>query len=82
MTVIIVLVKDKSAQKILETNKDKLFRVAGLQEMTFETHSADRPGSVTPLGTVVLEMGSQIDVGAEKIRLTKELEKIELAKYD
>jgi valyl-tRNA synthetase len=76
---IIVLAKDKAAQAILETNRDKLFRVAGLQEMTFETHAADRPGSVTPLGTVILEMGTNIDVGAEKIRLTKELEKIEKA---
>ncbi|NBY42843.1 MAG: valine--tRNA ligase, partial [Verrucomicrobia bacterium] len=46
---IIVLAKDAAAQAILESNKDKLFRVAGLQEMTFETHAADRPGSVTPL---------------------------------
>ena len=76
---IVVLARDAVAQAILETNKDKLFRVAGLQEMTFETHSADRPGSVTPLGTVILEMGTNIDVGAEKIRLTKELEKIEKA---
>jgi len=31
---------------------------------------------VTPLGTLYLDLASTVDVGAEKIRLTKELEAI------
>ena len=38
-----------------------------------------RPGTVTPVGVVLLEVGDNLDVGAEKVRLAKEIEKIEKA---
>ena len=34
------------------------------------------PAVVTPLGTLYLDLASTVDAGAEKVRLTKELEKI------
>jgi valyl-tRNA synthetase len=76
---ITVVVKDESAQKTLETNRDKIYRLAGLQEMNLTAQSGDRPGSLTALGTVILEIGDHRDVAAERARLTKELEKIEKA---
>jgi valyl-tRNA synthetase len=35
------------------------------------------PATVTPLGTLYLDLSSSIDVEAEKARLTKELEKLD-----
>ena len=47
--------------------------------MHFATDAGGRPGTVTSVGVVLLEVGDNLDVGAEKARLTKEIEKIEKA---
>jgi len=71
--------KDEAARAIVESAKDKLCRLAGLSEIKFAADLGGRPGSLTPLGTVVLEMGANVDVAAEKVRIGKELEKAEKA---
>ena len=76
-TIVTVVTKDAPARALLEQNRDKLGRLAGLAEIKFTEATDGRPGAVCPLGTVVLEQSGNIDVGAEKLRLGKELEKIE-----
>ncbi len=78
-SIITVIPKDTKAKTLLSHNRDKLGRLAGLSEMQFAESSGDRPGTVCQLGTVILEQSGTIDVAAEKIRLSKELEKIEKA---
>jgi valyl-tRNA synthetase len=59
---------------IIATSLAKLTRMAAAAEITRRDHVDGAPASVTPLGTVYLDLSSTIDVGAEKQRLTKELE--------
>jgi len=47
--------------------------------LNYSTDADGRPGTVTPVGVVLLEVGDNLDVGAEKVRLAKEIEKIEKA---
>jgi valyl-tRNA synthetase len=60
-------------------NMPKLTRMAGAAEITRREKVEGAPAVVTALGTVYLDIASAVDVGAEKIRLTKELE--QLAKH-
>jgi valyl-tRNA synthetase len=76
-SVVTVVVKDSVAKLLIENNRDKLNRMAGLAEINFAADAGDRTGSVTPMGTVMLELSGNIDLAAEKLRLTKELEKLE-----
>ncbi|MEY4272812.1 MAG: hypothetical protein RL250_1678 [Verrucomicrobiota bacterium] len=78
-TIITVVTKDAASRALLESNRDKLGRLAGLAELRFADDLAGRPGSLTGLGTIALELGGNVDVGAEKARLGKELEKLEKA---
>lgn len=78
-SVVTIIVKDAAAQNLLAQHRDKVSRLAGLVELRFEADAGGRPGTVTSLGTVLLEVGEALDVGAEKVRLSKELEKIEKA---
>jgi valyl-tRNA synthetase len=64
---------------ILEANLAKLTRIAGAAEISRKDKVEAAPAVVTPLGTVYLDLASTVDVGAEKVRLTKELE--QLAKH-
>ncbi len=78
-SVIAVQSKDAAGRALLESARDKVGRLAGLSEIRFTDDLGGRPGSLTTLGTVALELGSDVDVGAEKTRLGKELEKVEKA---
>ncbi len=61
---------------ILQANLTKLTRMAGAAEITHRSSVEGAPAIVTPLGTVYLDLASTVDVGAEKQRLSKELEQI------
>ena len=50
--------------------------MGGAAEITRRDQVAGAPAVVTPLGTVYLDLASTVDTGAEKTRLTKELEQI------
>lgn len=78
-SVVTVVAKDTVAQALLQHNLDKVSRLAGLAELKFAADIGGRPGTLTTIGTLVLEVAEGLDVGAEKVRLTKELEKIEKA---
>jgi valyl-tRNA synthetase len=76
---ITVVTKDPASRALLENNRDKLGRLAGLAELRYADDLGGRPGSLTGLGTIALELGGNVDIGAEKVRLGKELEKLEKA---
>ena len=61
---------------VLSANLPSLTRMAGAAEIARREHVDGAPAIVTPLGTVYLDLASTVDVGAEKVRLTKELEQI------
>jgi valyl-tRNA synthetase len=77
--VITVVAKDATAKALLAANREKLSSLAGLAEIGFTDDAGDRTGSLTSLGTVMLELSGTVDVAAEKIRLAKELAKLEQA---
>ena len=76
-TAVTVIAKDSAARTLIENNRDKLYRMAGLAALDFATDAGNRPGMLSALGTVVLEQSGVVDVAAETQRLTKELEKID-----
>ena len=61
---------------VVSANLAKLARMAGAAEITRRDKVDGAPAAVTPLGTVYLGLASTVDVGAEKIRLTKELDQL------
>jgi len=78
-SVITIVAKDAAAKALLQSNRDKVSSMAGLAEITFADDAGDRTGSLNSLGTVLLELSGTVDVAAEKIRLAKELTKLEHA---
>ncbi|HTO02724.1 MAG TPA: valine--tRNA ligase [Opitutus sp.] len=64
------------AWSTLEANTAKLIRMFGAAELTRRESVDGAPAVVTPLGTLYLDLASTVDVGAEKIRLKKELDAI------
>ena len=78
-SVVTIVAKDAASKALLESNRDKLSSMAGLAEIGFADSAGDRTGSLTALGTVLLELSGTVDVAAEKIRLAKELAKLEQA---
>ena len=78
-SVITIVAKDATSKTLLESNRDKLSSMAGLAEIGFADSAGDRTGSLTSLGTVLLELTGTVDVAAEKVRLAKELTKLEQA---
>jgi valyl-tRNA synthetase len=77
--VITVVAKDATAKSLLTANREKLSSLAGLAEIGFADDAGERTGSLTSLGTVMLELSGTVDVAAEKVRLAKELAKLEQA---
>ncbi len=61
---------------VVAGNLSKLVRMVGAAELTRRDRVDGAPAAVTPLGTVYLDLASTVDVGAEKVRLAKELEQI------
>ena len=78
-SVITVVAKDATAKALLTANREKLSSLAGLAELGFADDAGGRTGSLTSVGTVMLELSGTVDVAAEKVRLAKELAKLEQA---
>ena len=78
-SVVTIVAKDPAAKALLQSNRDKVSSMAGLAEITFADDAGDRTGSLNSLGTVLLELSGTVDVAGEKIRLAKELVKLEQA---
>ena len=60
----------------IAANLASLKRMAGAAEIARREKVDGAPAVVSPLGTVYLDLASTVDVGAEKVRLTKELDQI------
>ncbi len=63
-----------AAWTTLESNLAKIARMVGAAEILRREKVDGAPAVVTPLGTLYLDLASTVDVGAEKVRLTKELD--------
>ena len=70
-----VLAEDRE-WSVLEANLAKIARITGAAELVRRTAVEGTPAVVTPLGTFYLDLAATVDAGAEKVRLTKELEAI------
>jgi valyl-tRNA synthetase len=65
--------------RAVEGNLAKLCRMAGAAEILRKDSVDGAPATVTPLGTLYLDLASSVDVAAESARLAKELEKLDKA---
>jgi len=61
---------------VLSSNLAKLTRMAGAASLERKEKVDGAPAVVTTLGTLYLDLASTVDAGAEKVRLTKELDAI------
>ncbi|MEZ5415181.1 MAG: valine--tRNA ligase [Opitutaceae bacterium] len=69
------LIKAEDAQwEVVSANLAKITRMTGAGEIVRQDNVDGAPATVTPLGTLALDLAANLDVGAEKIRLAKELE--------
>lgn len=64
---------DDAEWGIVESNLSKITRMIGAEEVVRQDNVEGAPAVVTPLGTLALDLAANLDVGAEKERLTKEL---------
>ncbi|WP_404420367.1 valine--tRNA ligase [Nibricoccus sp. IMCC34717] len=58
----------------LEASQAKILKLVGAASVTRTTSEPALPAVVTPLGTLYLDTGIQVDPAAERTRLTKELD--------
>jgi valyl-tRNA synthetase len=61
---------------VIEKNLAKLTRMCGAASIDRKTAVEGAPAIVTPLGTLYIDLASSVDAGAEKLRLSKEIEKL------
>lgn len=64
---------DDAGWTIVNANLAKITRLVGAEEIVRQDNVDGAPAVVTPLGTLALDLAANLDVGAEKDRLTKEL---------
>ena len=70
------VIASDAAWMTLEGSLAKISRMVGAAEIARRESVEGAPAVVTPLGTLYLDLASAVDVGAEKVRLTKELDAI------
>ena len=70
------VVTDDATWTAFEAAAAKFTRLAGAASLARTTDVPALPAIVTPLGTLYLDTGVQIDAGAERARLSKELEQV------
>ena len=69
------LVKSTDSEwQVSSANLGKLLRMCGAAEIIRQETVDNAPAVVTPLGTLYLDLASTVDAGAEKQRLTRELD--------
>jgi valyl-tRNA synthetase len=62
---------------VIDENRDKLLRMIGAKQIVnVSVPPVGAPATVTSLGTTYLVVASAVDAGAEKARLTKELDQL------
>ncbi len=71
-----LVIASDGAWPVIQANLAKITRMAGAAEIVRQESVEGAPAVVTPLGTLYLDLASTVDVAAEKIRLTKELDQL------
>jgi valyl-tRNA synthetase len=69
-----LLIAGDAAWATVEANLAKLTRMAGASEITRRAAVDGAPAAVTALGTLYVDLASSVDVAAERIRMTKEID--------
>ncbi|HLP09141.1 MAG TPA: valine--tRNA ligase [Opitutaceae bacterium] len=72
----LVFVTTDASWSVLERAAAKIIRMVGAAELTRTTTEPALSATVTPLGTLYLDLGASVDAGAEKAKMAKELEKL------
>jgi valyl-tRNA synthetase len=71
------LMKADDAQwEVVSGNLSKITRMIGAAEVVRQENVEGAPAVVTPLGTLALDLAANMDIGAEKARLAKEIESL------
>jgi valyl-tRNA synthetase len=70
------VITSDAAWSRLEAGMATVTRMAGAAEIVRRPSVVGAPATVTPLGTLYLDLASAVDAGAEKVRLTKELDQL------
>jgi len=68
---------DDAAWAVLSANAAKVTKLVGAASLERTDKEPALPAMVTPYGTLYLDTGVKVDAGAEKARLTKELQAID-----
>lgn len=70
---------DPDKSQAIAQNDGLIRSLAGIGELVYqkEVSVEGLPAAVTPLGTIYLDLSSSIDVEAEKLRLSKELDRLD-----
>jgi valyl-tRNA synthetase len=68
-----------AAWTAVDRSAAQLTRLIGASAIERRDKVDGAPAKVTPLGTLYLDLASAVDAGAERVRLTKELEKLQKA---
>jgi valyl-tRNA synthetase len=71
-----LVMSDDPAWATLDGNRSKLLRMVGASEIIRKDTFDGIPAALTPLGTLGLDLAAAEDSGAERQRLTRELEAI------
>ena len=72
----LVFVTTDASWSVLERSSAKIIRMVGAAELSRTTTEPAMSATVTPLGTLYLDLGASVDAGAEKAKMAKELEKL------
>ena len=70
------LIAGETAWATVQANLAKLTRMAGASEITRRESVEGAPAAVTTLGTLYLDLASSVDVAAEKVRMSKEIDSL------
>ncbi len=72
----LLIIADDADWRAINDNLAKVLRMCGAAELLRRDAVEGAPASVTPLGTLYLDLAATVDVAAEKQRLTRELAKL------
>ncbi|HCR37626.1 MAG TPA: valine--tRNA ligase, partial [Opitutae bacterium] len=73
------LASNALGKEVLQAYEPVVLSLAGAASIALGSDRDDCPAVVTPLGTLYLELGSSVDIVAERERLNKELVRLEKA---
>jgi valyl-tRNA synthetase len=74
---LIFITADEPAKAVVEAHRDTLMALAGLGVLDLSVQAPQSmPSAVTPLGSVFLDLSGAVDLPKERLRLQKEIDRI------